>query len=71
MIKLVAKDQDDLVKVNARAERGGLAMYKLTFYLGASVSGYIIMKDTYVLPKALGGSGTWDDIFKDAPYAEK
>lgn len=60
-----------MAKVNARAERGGAAMYKLTFYVAASVSGYMIMKDTYVLPKALGGSGAWEDIFKDLPYAEK
>jgi hypothetical protein len=60
-----------MTKVNARAERAGAALYKWIFYMGASVVGYIIMKDTPVLPKSVGGSGSIEGIFEGMPYQKQ
>ena len=66
--RLIVKDQDNQTKLNARAERAAAATYKLTFYIFASVSGYVIMKDTPVLPTFVGGSGSIEGIFAGMPY---
>ena len=65
-MRVIAKDQDDIEKVNKRAERAGASLYKLTFYVTASVFGYIIMKD--MLPWYMGGNGSMEMIFRGFPY---
>jgi len=47
---LISKDQGDMEKCQARAERAGAALYKTIFYTVSGVVGYIILKDTPLLP---------------------
>jgi hypothetical protein len=60
-----------LTKLQARAERAGLALYKFIFYLSSGVVGYLILKDTPLLPGALGGSGSIEGIFIELPYQKQ
>jgi len=64
----ICKDEGDKDKLSKRADANGELMYKGIFYLTSSVIGYIIMKDTPILPRALGGSGDIDNIFAGIPY---
>jgi hypothetical protein len=64
----VVKDEGDADKLSKRADAGGDLIYKGIFYTTSSILGYIIMKDTPILPKGLGGSGSVDAIFADMPY---
>jgi hypothetical protein len=38
--------------------------------MGITVFGYIVLKDSEVLPSLLGGSGQFQVHFKDWPYVE-
>lgn len=67
-IKIYCKDQDDMEKVNDRAIRAGAGLHKFIFYTGSAVGGYLILKDTPILPPGLGGSGSIDQIFVNMPY---
>jgi len=40
-------------------------------YLGSSITGYIILKDTEILPWYLGGSGSLENCFTDLPYQKQ
>lgn len=69
--KIVCKDQHDMKLVNARAERAGAALYKALYYFATSVTGYIVMKDSEILPWYLGGNGDIANIWtggKGMPY---
>ena len=54
-LKSVCKDQDKPEALEKRAESAVNYVYKLTFYTVSALWGYIIMKDTPVMPKELGG----------------
>jgi hypothetical protein len=45
-------------------------MYKFTYYTFSSLAGWYILKDSYILPPGLGGSGSLYNQFKDYPYQE-
>ena len=62
------KDEGDEEKLSRRADAGGDLIYKGIFYTISSIIGYIIMKDTSILPTSLGGSGSVDEIFVGLPY---
>ena len=67
-LRMVAKDQQDMEAVGARAERAGFALYKFLWYTSTSIICYFAMKDSPVLPSFLGGNGSFDGIFVGMPY---
>ena len=67
-LRLIAKDQENMETVGARAERAGFALYKFIWYTSTSILGYFIMKDSPVLPGFMGGNGSFDGIFAGMPY---
>jgi len=68
---IVCKDEETIEKKRDRAHRAGANLYKLIFYTITSIYGYIILKDSPILPWYLGGSGNLDNIFTGMPYQEK
>jgi len=54
----ICKDQDNAEKLKDRQERAAHALYLTLKHLTSSVVGYIILKDTIILPWYLGGSGS-------------
>jgi hypothetical protein len=68
IVRIYCKDQDDMQKVDDRANRSGAALHKFIFYTSSVVSGYMILKDTPILPPGLGGSGSLDALFTRVPY---
>ena len=54
----ICKDQDNAEKLKDRQERAAHALYLTLKHLTSSVVGYMILKDTIILPWYLGGSGS-------------
>jgi hypothetical protein len=52
---LICKDADNPIKLNERSDKAGIAFYKLIVYVGSSIIGYLILKDSEILPWYLGG----------------
>jgi len=51
-----------------RADKAGQALFKYVWYLGSSVTGYYILKDSEILPCYLGGKGKIENVFVGIPY---
>jgi hypothetical protein len=64
----IAKDQHDQQMVEERANKSALALYKLCVYMGTSMWGYIILKDSEIMPWFMGGSGSLVNCFTNLPY---
>lgn len=62
------KDQDNPEKLEQRVTKVCDLFYKEIFYLTSTITGYLIMKDSPVLPYYLGGSGSMKGIFDGMPY---
>jgi hypothetical protein len=45
-------------------------MYRLFYYTTSTAMGYITLKDSFILPPGLGGSGSYYNQFKGYPYQE-
>jgi hypothetical protein len=51
-----------------RTKKAVKNMFKFTYYFAAAIFGFLTLKDSYVLPPSLGGSGSFYNQFKDYPY---
>jgi hypothetical protein len=47
---LICKETENKEIMRDRAERAGFALYKWFYYLGSSIAGYYLLKDTDLLP---------------------
>jgi len=65
---MVGKDQNNKEIFDERVYKASLAFYKVLYYFVTSVWGYIIIKDTEIFPKWLGGNGAIENCFKNYPY---
>lgn len=54
----ICKDQDNAEKLKDRQERAAHALYLTLKHLTSSIVGFMILKDTIILPWYLGGSGS-------------
>jgi len=71
LVAHICKDKDDKEKHEKRIESAVNYVYKLIFYTVSAAWGYIIMKDSPVMPQELGGKGSMAGIFEGMPYQAK
>ena len=64
----ICKEKDDLEARDRRTRKAIQNIYKVLYYLSVSLFGWYTLKDSYILPRGLGGSGNLYDEFKDFPY---
>ena len=64
---LIVKDQHDKNLANARAEKASIAFAKTCYYVCNSIWAYGLIKNTNFLPWYLGGSGSIENCFENAP----
>lgn len=43
-------------------------MFKCTFYILATIAGFYTQRDSIILPPALGGKGSLENMYRDYPY---
>ena len=55
----ICKEKTDEETRIVRSKKSVKNMFKFTYYLSAAIFGYITLKDSYVLPPSLGGSGSF------------
>jgi len=51
-----------------RSQKAALALYKWSVYVFTSAVGFLILKDTEVLPWYLGGKGELANCFTTIPF---
>lgn len=68
VLLLVGKDRNDEELLKERVLKASLNVYKVLYYSTMTIVGYLILKDTDILPPWLGGSGALENAFKDYPY---
>jgi acyl-CoA-dependent ceramide synthase len=56
---------------DAKTKKAVVALFKLLYYIYASICGYLMIKDSPAIPPILGGSGSFYNHFKDWPFTEK
>jgi len=64
----ICKDQDDPELHDLRVKKASKYIFATLYFTFATSYGYYTLKDTPWLPWYLGGSGTWEAMFIDAPY---
>jgi len=64
----ICKEKVDEEARVLRTKKAVKNIFKLTYYSSAAIFGYILLKDNYVLPPMLGGSGSFYNQFTDWPY---
>ena len=64
------KEKSDEEARVMRTKKAVKNIFKFTYYLSAVILGWMTLKDTYILPPSLGGSGSFYNQFKDWPYFE-
>lgn len=62
------REQIDLDVREQRSEKGVTNIFKGLFYIYAASFGYYMLKDSYILPSILGGSGSFREHFRNYPY---
>ncbi|CDW86361.1 longevity-assurance family protein [Stylonychia lemnae] len=62
------KEQNDLEIRDQRTRKAVTNIYKCCYYTASSFFGWYALKDSYILPPALGGKGSLDLLFTDFPY---
>lgn len=55
----VCKEKKNLVMRELRSRKAVQNMFKAFYYTLALIFGYLTLKDSYILPPALGGSGSF------------
>lgn len=63
------KEDDDIRKM--RTKKAVANAYKLFYYTMASFLGWYTLKDSYILPAGLGGSGALENQFINFPYIQQ
>ena len=51
-----------------RTRKAVTNIYKCCYYTAATIFGWYTLKDSHILPPALGGKGSLDNMFIDFPY---
>ena len=64
------KDADDPVVSKKRLEKAGQNMSSSVLMISQTCFGFYVLKDQFFMPKSLGGSGDYSQVFKNHPYAE-
>lgn len=64
----ICKEKNDLEIRHARTKKAVKNIFKFCYYTAAAVLGWYTLKDSYVLPPSLGGSGSFYHQYKDWPY---
>jgi hypothetical protein len=59
-----------LVSRDARTKKAVKNLFKFCYYTSATIFGWYTLKDSYLLPPALGGTGSFYHQYKDWPYQE-
>ncbi|MEY3084989.1 MAG: hypothetical protein RL037_1169 [Bacteroidota bacterium] len=54
---------------HARVEKASLLVFKMVFYTLSSGWGYLLYRDSEMMPSWLGGDGDVLNLFKNYPYA--
>lgn len=65
---MICKDQHDKKLAEDRSQKAALALYKWSVYVFTSAVGFLILKDTEVLPWYLGGTGELANCFTTIPF---
>ncbi len=65
----IVKDQNDEEMKHARVEKASLLVFKMFFYTISSAWGYLLFRDSDMMPSWLGGEGNVLNLFKNYPYA--
>ena len=66
----LCKERHDLVIRERRTKKAVNNIYKCIYYTISSLVGWYVLRDSYVLPPALGGSGSLYRMFTDFPYIQ-
>ena len=62
------KEKDDLEVRDVRTRKAVNNIYKCIYYSLSTFFGWYTLKDSYILPPALGGKGSLENLFTDFPY---
>lgn len=62
------KEKVDLEVRDIRTRKAVNNIYKCVYYSLSTFFGWYTLKDSYILPPALGGKGSLDNLFTDFPY---
>lgn len=62
------KEKVDLEVRDIRTRKAVNNIYKCLYYSLSTFFGWYTLKDSYILPPALGGKGSLDNLFTDFPY---
>ena len=62
------KEKKDLVVREIKTRKAVSNMYRFIYYVLSSTLGYLTLKDSYIFPPSLGGSGSIYNMFTDFPY---
>ena len=66
----ICKEQTNKLIKEKRTTKGVYNIYKCAYFSVSFLWGYYIMKDSFVYPDFLGGSGDVKDLFKDYPFVK-
>ena len=69
IFNIYGKDKNDTDLFEARLAKTSVATYKIIFYTVMSLWAYILLKDTTIWPKFMGGKGTVEESYLNLPYA--
>jgi hypothetical protein len=64
----ICKNQDDPEMLHLRAKKASKYVFQFCYFVFATTYGYYTLKDAVWLPWFLGGNGTWEAMWADAPY---
>ena len=51
-----------------KTKKAVTCIYKGIYYTISTFAGWYTLKDSFILPESLGGSGSLENIFQDFPY---
>lgn len=54
-----------------KTKKAVVTIFKFIYFAFASLTGYLMLKDSLVLPPILGGSGSFQNHLKDWPFIER
>jgi hypothetical protein len=66
----ICKEKDNEEIKERRSRKAVKNIFKMMYYTGATVCGWYVLRDSFLLPPGLLGSGDIYNTFKDYPYVE-
>ncbi|TNV79533.1 hypothetical protein FGO68_gene2573 [Halteria grandinella] len=64
------KEKSDQELRQMKTKKAVVTMFKFIYFLNASITGYLMLKESYILPPILGGSDSFRNHLKDWPYIQ-